>query len=146
MLSYEDRIRKSSMRESKNGEADFEAIAGYDGSTFWFEHGYHAMFEIRKTDDPNAHPHAYRYAFTLHAPSGKRIMGFDNAHPVERESGKFKRRSPSADHWHRNSSDKGRPYKFETPSKLLEDFYQEVERVLQELGVPTDVVQIKQTP
>lgn len=30
-------------------------------------------------------PHPYRYALSLHAPSGKRLMGFDNAHAeVER--------------------------------------------------------------
>jgi hypothetical protein len=131
------------MTEGGGDEADFEAIVGYDGTTFQFDQGYHAIFEIRKTDGPNEGPHPYRYGFTLHAPSGKRIMGFDNAHPVGRKAGKFKRRSDRADHWHRDASDKGRPYKFETIVKLLDDFLEEVERTLQGLGVPTGAVDVR---
>lgn len=132
-----------SMTDNRSSERDFEALVGYDGTTFWFEHGYHAIFEIRKADEPGVGPHPYRYAFSLHAPNGKRIMGFDNAHPVARKAGKFKRRSQHADHWHRDASDRGRPYKFETLSKLLDDFFTEVERTLQVLGVLAEPVDVQ---
>jgi hypothetical protein len=36
------------------------------------------------------------------------------------------------DHRHRTSSDKGVPYAFESAHRLLEDFFEEVDRVLKE--------------
>jgi hypothetical protein len=122
---------------------DFEYVAGYDGVVFWFEGGYHARFEFRKTDDSRAHPHPYRYALTLHAPNGTRLMGFDNAHPVSRRGGSLRRRSPHADHWHRDAADQGRPYVFESCQKLLDDFLHEVERVLRERNVPSEVSRVE---
>ena len=119
----------------------FEALAGYDGYEFVFEQGYWAKFEFRRLDGtvPGL-AHAYRYSITLHAPSGKRLMGFDNAHPIDRKSGRLRRRSASADHWHRDASDRGRPYDFVSPAQLLEDFFREASRVLADLGVPTDPI------
>src|SRR5438067_6084235 len=84
---------------------------------------------------------AYKYSLTLHAPSGKRLVGFDNAHRVRRLSGRFVRRSAGADHWHRDGADKGRPYEFKSPELLLEDFFKEVDRILRELGV--DLAQVE---
>ncbi|MEW5891011.1 MAG: DUF6516 family protein [Pseudomonadota bacterium] len=110
----------------------------YDGYELVFEQGYVARFEFRKESDPEANPHPYKYSLTLHAPSGKRLLGFDNAHPVEWKSGRFRKRSKSSDHWHRDASDKGRPYQFESPQKLLDDFLKEVERVLRECGVAVE--------
>lgn len=123
--------------------AAFEAlIDSYDGVQYVFEQGFYARFKFRKTDAMND-PHPYRYALSLHAPSGKRLMGFDNAHAVTRKAGRFARRSETADHWHRDRSDKGRPYNFESPQKLLDDFFAEVERVLKELGVPIEAIGVR---
>jgi hypothetical protein len=36
-------------------------------------------------------------------------------------------------------SDRGRPYTFTTGLKLLEDFWREVKRVLNERGIPNDL-------
>src|SRR5258708_142904 len=38
--------------------------------------------------------------FTLHAPDGTRLVGFDNAHDVPARGSRFKRRNESTDHWH----------------------------------------------
>jgi hypothetical protein len=78
----------------------------------------------------------------MHAPSGKRLVGFDNAHAIRWMSGRFGRQSTGADHWHRDAADKGRSYEFKSQERLLEDFFHEVERVLRELGfdtVPVDM-------
>ena len=83
------------------------------------------------------------HSLTLHAPSGKRLVGFDNAHLVRRLSGRFKRRSAGADHWHRDAADKGRPYEFKSPELLLEDFFHEVDRVLGQLGVDVARVEMR---
>jgi len=41
-------------------------------------------------------PHGIDYSLTLHGPDGKRVIGFDNAHPVGR-----RRRGEPHDHRHR---------------------------------------------
>ena len=120
----------------------FAVLEDYDGYEFVFEQGYCARFEFRRDENRDgAHP--YKYALTLHSPSGKRLVGFDNAHPVRWMSGRFGRRSVGADHWHRDAADKGRPYEFKSQQRLLEDFFQEVERVLRELGVDTAPVDMR---
>jgi hypothetical protein len=46
----------------------------------------------------------------------------------------------TADHWHRTHADPGRPYRFKDAEKLIDDFFDEVERVLTQRGVPFDVI------
>ena len=61
-------------------------------------------------------------------------MGYDNAHAVKLPK-KFKyagRRLPF-DHKHRDVSDRGVPYGFESAYQLLEDFFADVDRVLKEV-------------
>ena len=78
-------------------------------------------------------PHGIRYSLSLHAPSGTRVMGYDNAHAVKPPK-KFKyagNRLPY-DHRHRHSRDKGVPYHFRSAHQLMEDFFKEVDQVLKE--------------
>jgi hypothetical protein len=131
-ISYPDKIMRNESA-NRRGAGDFAALEDYDGYEFVFEQGYCARFEFKR-DEARGAAHRYRYSLTLRAPSGKRLIGFDNAHPVQRLSGKFRKRSASSDHWHRSAADKGRPYAFTSPDALLEDFFREVERTLRELG------------
>ena len=127
--------------ESHMPDRGFEALAGYDGYELVFEQGYWAKFEFTRVEIPfKGMAHAWRYSLTLHAPSGKRLLGFDNAHPIEQRSGRFRRRATSTDHWHRDAVDRGRPYVFTSPEALLEDFFREAARVLADLGVPVDPI------
>lgn len=84
-------------------------------------------------------PHGLRYSFTLHAPSGRRLVGFDNAHRVRPAVGRYRKADPEHDHWHRHGDDPGRPYRFTTADQLLSDFESEVGKILREHGV-SDVV------
>ena len=51
------------------------------------------------------------------------------------QGSRFKRRNASTDHWHRTEKDFGRPYDFKDAETLLDDFFDEVERVLRGRGV-----------
>jgi len=84
--------------------------------------------------EASAHvPHGIRYALTLHDRHGTRLLGFDNAHAVKPPKRKrYTGRRLAYDHCHRHARDKGVPYGFTSPQQLLEDFFNEVDRVLQE--------------
>ena len=102
------------------------------------------VFEIVKVDASDGKPHGLDYSFTLHGPDNRRLIGFDNAHRVLAKGARFKNRSKAMDHWHRTETDKGRPYAFEDAETLLDDFFDEVERVLTERGIPFEVVEVKE--
>jgi hypothetical protein len=56
----------------------------------------------------------------------------------------FRAGSPASDHWHRTEHDPGRPYAFKDAETLIEDFFNEVERVLGEHGIGTAVVGVEE--
>jgi len=47
------------------------------------EDGYWVKIEAWEVAPSDQVPHGIRYSLTLHAPSGKRILGYDNAHAVK---------------------------------------------------------------
>jgi hypothetical protein len=96
--------------------------------------GYWVKIDAWRVGISDNTPHGICYSLTLHEPYGKRILGYDNAHAV-RPPKKFKhaRRRLPFDHKHRHASDKGVPYDFDTAYQLLEDFFKDVDRVLQEM-------------
>jgi hypothetical protein len=67
-------------------------------------------------------------------------MGFDNAHGVPPQGGRYRKPSTEHDHWHRTGDDEGRPYPFSSADQLLTDFFAEVQRILTELGVDDTVL------
>jgi hypothetical protein len=69
---------------------------------------------------------------TLHAPSGKRLLGYDNAHAVKAKRNKYSGERVPFDHKHRHVADKGVPYEFKNAHQLLSDFFTEVDTVLKE--------------
>ncbi len=90
--------------------------------------GYWIQFRITAVPASPEKPHGLDYSLTLHAPSGERLAGFDNAHPIGR------RRPDSAqDHKHRLQTIQR--YAYRDALSLLTDFYTEVEAVLRERGV-----------
>ena len=67
-------------------------------------------------------PHGLGYSLTLHAPDGVRLIGFDNAHPLRRRRGRGRR--------DRHSLQRVHHYDYEDATTLLEDFWKEVDKVL----------------
>lgn len=121
-------------------EYELEHLLGYDGRRHFLATGHFLKFEVRVVGKSERVPHGIAYALTLHDPNGKRLMGFDNAHPVAHQGSSFVPAARQADHWHRSAQDAGRPYTFVSAVQLLDDFFDEVERILEELGVAFDIV------
>ena len=124
------------------GEDDYglEYLLGYDGRIHLLDGGYWLKFDFKPVEKSTERPHGLDYSVTLHASDGTRLVGFDNAHQVPAKGSRFKKAPKQYDHWHRTETDSGRPYKFTDAATLLEDFFDEVERVLEEHGVKFKVI------
>ena len=125
-------------------EYALEYLLAYDGRLHLLASGHFLKFEVRRVEPSARVPHGVGYSLTLHAPDGTRLVGFDNAHLVPHRGGRHVTPPTVADHWHRTVSDEGRPYVFSSVEKLLDDFFDEVERVLDEEGVDFVVIEEKE--
>lgn len=125
---------------SRPPEYGLEFILAFDGRIHHLEGGYWMKFNIERVESTKERPHGLFYSFTLHAPDGTRLIGFDNAHGVLAKGSRFKPKPPASDHWHRTEFDAGRPYDFKNAETLIDDFFDEAQRVLRERGVDTTVV------
>jgi hypothetical protein len=126
-------------------EYGLEFLLAFDCRIHHLEEGYWIKFEIARVKATRKRPHGLSYSFTLHAPDGKRLVGFDNAHGVPVKGSRFKPKAPASDHWHRTETDPGRPYQFKDAETLIDDFFNEVERVLGEREIGTTVVEVEET-
>jgi len=126
-------------------EHGLDFLLGFDGRVHHLERGYWIRFEIRRVELSAKRPHGLNYSFTLHGPDGARLIGFDNAHRLPDRTLSVKRRQTASDHWHRTEEDSGRPYRFRDAETLLDDFFDEVERVLLDRGIGTTVLSEEDT-
>ena len=55
-----------------------------DGESFVVEGNFWVKFEVKRVLVTLEKPHGLDYSLTLHDGDGKRLLGFDNAHPVRR--------------------------------------------------------------
>lgn len=107
-----------------------ENLLELDGVRYVIEehHGLWVKFEAKKVEPTHARPHGIKYSLTLHDRYNCRLIGFDNAHAID--SG------VTFDHCHRDGTNKVKVYVYRDANKLLEDFWQSVEKVLIKLEVP----------
>jgi len=89
---------------------------------------YWVKFVVKRVPESPAKPHGLDYSLTLHGPSGERVIGFDNAHPVS----PAKWGEPQ-DHRHRVRGVK--LYEDSDAAALLEAFWSEVDRILRDKGI-----------
>jgi Family of unknown function (DUF6516) len=127
----------------RHPEYGLEFVLPFDGRIHHLEEGYWIKFEIKRVEASRQRPHGLSYSFTLHAPDGTRLVGFDNAHGIAAPGSKFKRPAEASDHWHRTENDPGRPYRFKDAATLVDDFFDAVERVLSERGIGMTVVKVE---
>jgi hypothetical protein len=140
------------MRPAKAGKRQWQGsgslsstamfLLAFDGRIQHLEEGHWIKFEIKRVKAPKERPHGLSYSFTLHAPDGARLVGFDNAHSVPATRSRFKRPPETHDHWHQTENDPGRPYQFKDAETLIDDFFDDVERVLGERGIGATVVKV----
>ena len=118
-----------------NDDYGLENLLALDGVVLVVDpNGAHWVKVIAKQIPPSPErPHGISYSLTLHAASGERLMGYDNAHPVSIGSGPGRRTVTTNDHRHRHGGTK--PYAFGDAATLMQDFWSDVDAVLRERGV-----------
>ena len=77
-------------------EYGLEFLLAFDGRIHHLEEGYWIKFEIERVKPTKGRPHGLSYSFTLHAPDGTRLVGFDNAHGMPAKGSRFKPKGPLA--------------------------------------------------
>jgi hypothetical protein len=120
-------------------EAELEVLLALDGRSFEAASGYVVEFIARRTERTAQRPHGISYALVFRPATGEPFVRFDNAHGIKRPGGRFVKTSQTFDHWHRGQGDPGRPNSFTTAAQLLEDFWREVKRVMDERKIPNDL-------
>jgi hypothetical protein len=120
------------------GDDGLEALLALDGASFELWSGAVVEFSVARTKMTPQRPHGVSYAIVLRQKDGAPWVRFDNAHSVG-ERGGYRRKRVVFDHWHRTESDEGRPYNFTTAAQLLDDFWAEVKRTLDEKGIAHDL-------
>jgi hypothetical protein len=110
--------------------AGLESLLNLDGEIFPMETGYWTKFEARRVPVSEQMPHGIRYSMTLHDRNNTRVLGYDNAHAIKPSRKKFGAVKTTWDHAHRMN--KVEPYEFESAEQLLEDFWYEVDKILNE--------------
>jgi len=120
-------------------EAELELLLSFDGASYEAAAGYVVEFTVKRTARTAERPHGVSYALVFRPVRGAPFVRFDNAHAAEWLGGRFVEAPTAYDHWHRYEGDPGRPYKFTTAWRLLDDFWTEVKRVMKEKGIPNDL-------
>lgn len=120
-------------------DSELEILLSLDGARFEAANRYVVEFMARRTDPTPQRPHGLSYSLVFRPDGGEPDVKFDNAHAVDRPGGKYVKTSRAHDHWHRSVGDRGRPYAFTTAAQLLEDFWREVKRVMDEKGLDHDL-------
>jgi hypothetical protein len=121
-------------------DGELELLLSLDGAEYEMAPGVIVEFTVRRTAVTPQRPHGIGYALVLRPKAGgEPWVRFDNAHGIEERRRGPRRRRVVFDHWHRTTRDQGRPYEFTTALQLLDDFWREVKRTLDEKDIPHDL-------
>ena len=114
-----------------SNKAGLDTLLQLDNEIFPMENGYWTKIEAKKVTCNEHIPHGIKYSLTLHNPSNIRILGYDNAHGIKPKKKKYGAKRLVWDHKHERKIVE--PYEFEDASQLLEDFWNDVDKILREV-------------
>ena len=100
------------------------------GEIFPMDNGYWTKIEAKLVASSEHIPHGIKYLLTLHNPYNARILGYDNAHGIKPKRKKYGAKRVVWDHKHERKIVE--PYEFENAGQLLEDFWTDVEKIMNE--------------
>ncbi len=116
------------MIDSTQKDFGLEVLLSLDGEVFPMDNGCWTKFEV-KVIQPNLNvPHGIRYSLTLHDHLNRRVIGYDTAHAVKPKRNRYCGHRIIWDHKHVKEIVK--PYEFENAGQLIEDFWNDVNKLL----------------
>ena len=104
------------------------ALLDLDGEIFPMVNGFWTKIEAKMVTQSDGISHGVRYSLTLHNSSNLRVLGYDNAHRFKTGRKGFGTKVTAWDHIHEGN--KVKRYKFESAGQLLEDFWNDVQRII----------------
>jgi len=110
-----------------------ETLLDLNGEVIVLETGHWVKFVVHRVAVDERRAQGISYSLSLHDPSGGRIFGIDNAHPVRISRGPAGRQNAVSDHMHRGSSVS--PYMYRDASTLLADFWTGVASIVSSGGI-----------
>ena len=129
-LSSNDNLWSEALIYNRNRDIGLDLLLQLDCEIFPMDNGYWTKFEVKKTSVTPYIPHGIKYSLTLHDPNNKRVLGYDNAHHIKAARKKYGAKRVTWDH--RHERERVEPYAFESAVQLLEDFWEDVERIIDE--------------
>jgi hypothetical protein len=111
--------------------SELETLLSLDRELYPMDNGCWIKIEARRVEPGKHVQHGIKYSLTLHDRNNTRIFGIDNAHGIKPKRKKFAGRKTTWDHKHEEN--KVVPYEFESAGQLLNDFWEEVDRILNEI-------------
>ena len=130
MLSLDDNTRNEVLIHQSHRDVGLDTLLQLDHELFPMDDGYWTKFEVKQTAVTPHIPHGIKYSLTLHNPQNRRILGYDNAHNVKSTRKKYGAKKVTWDHRHERELVES--YEFESAAQLLEDFWEDVEKILGE--------------
>jgi len=102
-----------------------------NGEIFPMDNGFWTKIEARKVVSNEKIPHGVRYCLTLHDQTNLRVLGFDNAHRFKADRKGFGVHKTEWDHKHERNRVK--PYTYKNAGQLMEDFWNDVLRIIEDV-------------
>jgi Family of unknown function (DUF6516) len=126
-LSVVDKYRLERESSALQRLLDLDGEIMEQGKGFWVE------IHAKRVPPSTVKPHGIDYCLCLLNPSGKRLVCFDNAHPVSVGRPPSRKMSKTNDHQHVRRS--VTPYAYTDAETLMGDFWAEVDKVSKAEGV-----------
>ncbi|UEM21091.1 DUF6516 family protein [Skermanella mucosa] len=111
-----------------------EGLLDLHGSILEMGGGYWVKIVAQAIPPDQERPYGISYSLTLHHPDGSRMMGYDNAHPIR--TGRSAAKADPGNFDHRHLRGKTASYLYSDAQSLLGDFWNDVNAILKEEGVP----------
>mgnify|MGYP000854155442 CR=1 FL=1 len=116
---------------SQSTDFALTTLLDLDGHQFTIENGEYTIKFVANLVEPTENtPHGVRYSLTLHDKTGVRVLGYDNSNHDYRPLSKRQHVARKIEWDHRHHKDTVTQYNFSTAANLLEDFWEDVRRVV----------------
>ena len=107
-------------------------LLALDGEIIQQEGGFWVKITAKRIDPSTGRPHGIKYSLSLHEASGRRVLGFDNAHAITEGRGYRHRQVIEYDHEH-TLKNQVIPYDYQGAEQLMVDFWGAVDAAIDTL-------------